>query len=235
MKPSFDLQRKHDINDLIEIMHILRSEDGCPWDKVQTHESIRQDCLEEAYEVCEAIDNNNNAMLKEELGDLLLQVVFHTVIEEENMHFDFNDVTDVVSSKLIHRHPHVFDDKEKYIGAEKYDMWESAKREEHGHNTTAEALDGVAHTLPSIWRASKIVKKARKAGYNKNQKLDSASEALIDAVQSDNNEEIAEKFSAFMFSLINHIYDKIDLEKVMQNACDQYINEFRDWEISQES
>lgn len=230
MNPEFDLDRKHDINYLLEIMRILRSEDGCPWDKVQTHESIRQDCLEEAYEVCEAIDNGDSDQLKEELGDLLLQVIFHTVIEEEMNHFTFDEVCDGISTKLIHRHPHVFDDKEKYSGAEKYDMWESSKRAEHGQKNTTEALDGVAHTLPSIWRLSKMIKKAKKAGYDNFCELSAASDSLISAVENNDIKTIEQAFPQYMISLINELYDKIDLERCLQDSCDQFINQFREWE-----
>ena len=232
MNPEFDLNRKHDIYDLLEIMRILRSEDGCPWDKVQTHESIRQDCLEEACEVCEAIDKGDCDELKEELGDLLLQVVFHTVIEEELNHFTFEDVCDGISSKLIHRHPHVFKDRDKYAGEEKQDMWETAKRAEHGQKNTTEALDGVAHTLPSIWRMSKMIKKARKAGYEHFCKLPQASESLISAVADQDIDNVESAFSIFMFSIINELYDKIDLERCLQDSCDEFINQFKEWEES---
>ena len=107
MNETLDLNRFHDINDLRLVMKALRDkENGCPWDSVQTHESIRQDCLEEAYEVCDAIDRNDMADLREELGDLLLQVVFHSAMEEEKGNFTFDDVCDAVATKMIQRHPH---------------------------------------------------------------------------------------------------------------------------------
>ena len=164
MNETLDLNRFHDIEDLRRVMKALRDkETGCPWDSVQTHERIRQDCLEEAYEVCDAIDRNDMDDLKEELGDLLLQVVFHSAMEEEKGNFSFDDVCNTVATKMIQRHPHVFKDREEYIGAEKYDLWETAKREEHGQLSTADAVDGVAHTLPSVWRLSKMVKKDMKS------------------------------------------------------------------------
>ena len=105
---NFDFKDKYDINDLRQIIEILRSENGCPWDKVQTHESIRTDLIEETYEVCEGIDKNSPEMLREELGDLLLQIVFHAQIERENGTFDFDDVCNDICQKLVYRHPHVF-------------------------------------------------------------------------------------------------------------------------------
>ncbi|MBQ4164786.1 MAG: nucleoside triphosphate pyrophosphohydrolase, partial [Oscillospiraceae bacterium] len=104
----FEIKEKYDINDLLEIMALLRSENGCPWDKVQTHESIRTDLIEETYEVCEGIDNNSPEMLREELGDLLLQIVFHTQIEHEQGNFTFDEVCNDICQKLVYRHPHVF-------------------------------------------------------------------------------------------------------------------------------
>lgn len=233
MEMIFDMDRKHDIEDLRTIMRILRSEEGCPWDKVQTHESIRQDCLEEAYEVCDAIDREDMDDLKEELGDLLLQVVFHSCIEEEKENFTFDDVCDGVSNKLIHRHPHVFKDREQYIGAEKYDMWESAKREEHDQHSTAEALEGVAHTLPSIWRMSKIIKKARKAGYEETIDLRSDMNKLLDSLESEECKDLEQNYANMMTSLIYSMYDKIDLEKTLQDASDKWIEKVRSWENAQ--
>lgn len=231
MNEPFDLDRFHDIEDLRRIMKILRDkENGCPWDSVQTHESIRQDCLEEAYEVCDAIDRNDLVDLKEELGDLLLQVVFHSTIEEEKGNYTFDDVCDTVSTKMIQRHPHVFKDKQEYVGAEKYDMWETAKREEHGQHSTADALDGVAHTLPSVWRMSKMIKKAGKAGYCDYPDLNESAHRLISAVNAEDTKEIGELYSDFMLSLISRLYDKVDLEKTLQDAGDRFAEKVRKWE-----
>ena len=215
------LDRFHDIEDLKRVMIALRGENGCPWDKIQTHESIRQDCLEEAYEVCEAIDENNSEHLKEELGDLLLQVIFHARIEEEKGNFDFNDVCDGISTKLINRHPHVFGDKELYSGAEKYDAWEKAKQIEHGQNTLKEALNGISKTLPSVWRCGKIIKKASKAGEIFDTDIGKNVDKLNEAIK--NNEDIEKCYSDLMFSIISNIYDKIDPELALQRACDAYI------------
>ena len=110
MSVSYEKKEKYSIDDLLRIMEILRSEEGCPWDREQTHPSMRRDMIEEAYEVCEAIDLNDTDLLKEELGDVLLQVVHHARIEQEQGSFDFQDVCDGICRKLIQRHPHVFAD-----------------------------------------------------------------------------------------------------------------------------
>lgn len=134
-------------------------EDGCPWDRVQTHESIRQNCLEEAYEVCEAIDEKDPDHLREELGDLLMQIIFHAGIEADAGRFDFNDVCDASCRKLIFRHPHVFGDRELNKGAEAAEVWEKAKRVEHGQASTADAIDGWQKHFPACGGLRKCLRR----------------------------------------------------------------------------
>ena len=126
-------KNRYDIEDLREVFSYLRGENGCPWDKVQTHESIRANLIEETYEVVEAIDTADLGLLREELGDLLLQVVFHAGIEEENGTFTFDDVVSDVTDKLIRRHPHVFGDIKANDEEGALNAWESAKLVEAGH------------------------------------------------------------------------------------------------------
>src|SRR5699024_3692658 len=128
-------KEKYDINDLLNIMEILRGEQGCPWDKEQTHASMRKDMIEEAYEVCEAIDLDDKALLKEELGDVLLQVVHHARIEQEQGSFDFSDVCDGICKKLIVRHPHVFADTQVSSTDQVLTNWEQIKQETKGQQT----------------------------------------------------------------------------------------------------
>ena len=125
---NFDFKDKYSIDDLRKIIEILRSENGCPWDKVQTHESIRTDLIEETYEVCEGIDKNSPEMLREELGDLLLQIVFHAQIERENGTFDFDDVCNDICQKLVYRHPHVFGEVKVDGSEEVLKNWDALKR-----------------------------------------------------------------------------------------------------------
>ncbi len=154
---------RYDINDLLEIMSILRSEDGCPWDREQTHESIRKNFIEETYEVVEAIDNADSALMREELGDVLLQIVFHAKMCEEDGEFVFDDVCNDVCSKLIVRHPHIFGDVEADNAEKVLVNWEKIKQETKKRESTYEILDGIAKSLPSLMRAQKIAKKAAKA------------------------------------------------------------------------
>ena len=163
---NFEEKTAYTVEDLRRIVHLLRAPGGCPWDGAQTHESIRRNFLEEAYEVAEAIDEKNPAHLKEELGDVLLQVLFHASIEEDAGRFTLDDVADGVCRKLIYRHPHVFGDVSVQSTDEILSNWEDLKKKEKGQATQADAVDAVARTLPALWRAEKVQKKAAKAGFD---------------------------------------------------------------------
>ena len=160
---NFTRKPYYDYADLLEIIRLLRSEDGCPWDKAQTHKSIRRGLLEEAYEAAEAIDNDDPVLLKEELGDVLMQVVFHADIESDAGRFTMDDVCDGVVKKLLFRHPHVFGDGHEDSPESVLVSWEQLKRREKGQNTVADSMDSVARSLPSLWRAEKLQKKAAAA------------------------------------------------------------------------
>ncbi len=160
-------KNEHKIEDLISIMRILRSEGGCPWDIEQTHESIRKNLIEETYEVVEAIDNKDMALMREELGDLLLQVVFHARIAEENGHFNFDDVCNDICKKLIIRHPHIFSDVEADTTEKVLDNWDKIKMNEKAQKTPVESMDSVSRALPSLMRAEKLASKAAKSGLDK--------------------------------------------------------------------
>ena len=157
---DFRVKDRYDINDMLAIMRILRSENGCPWDKEQTHKSIRKDFLEEVYEVVEAIDLEDTALLREELGDVLLQVVFHSRIEEENGSFDFGDVVNEVCQKLVTRHPHVFADVKAETSDEVLKNWNDIKQRTKGQETYYETLESVCTALPALMKAQKIGQRA---------------------------------------------------------------------------
>ena len=161
---DFLCKESYDLRDFVALITFLRSPDGCPWDQVQTHESIRRNFLEETYEVCEAIDAGDTAHLKEELGDVLMQVLFHTDIEREAGHFDIDDVADAACKKLVYRHPHVF--RLRRAGTCRR-VWEHEQlsRRERAQTTTAEAMDSVARSLPALWRCDKIQAKAARTGF----------------------------------------------------------------------
>ena len=159
--------KKRSIETLVEIMARLRSPDGCPWDKEQDHQTIKQCLIEEAYEVIEAIESNDKDTLCDELGDLLLQVVFHAQMAKEKGEFDFDDVVGRLSEKLIRRHPHIFGDKNLADSDAVLKQWDKIKQEERKKAGKPEhsLLDGVPGHLPALIRAEKLQKKAAKAGF----------------------------------------------------------------------
>ncbi len=165
MAVKFDFKDRYDVQDLLEIMRLLRSPDGCPWDREQTHRSIRGDFLEETHEALEAIDRGDSDGLQEELGDVLLQVVFHSCIEEEANGFNFADVVDTLCKKLVTRHPHVFGDKDAANAGEALKNWDAIKRQSKSGKTQTQLLDGVPHSLPALMRAGKVLGRARRVGF----------------------------------------------------------------------
>ena len=150
---DFQYKDSYGVKDLEEIVRLLRAPGGCPWDAEQTHQSIRRNFLEEAYEAVEAIDEGSPEHLKEELGDVLLQVVFHALMEQEAGRFDLDAVADGICKKLIFRHPHVFGEVSVSGTGEVLSNWEELKRKEKGQATNTDALEAVARSLPALWRA----------------------------------------------------------------------------------
>ena len=161
---NFEFQDHYTFEDLRRIVAILRHPGGCPWDREQTHESLRRCTLEETCEVLEAIDRKDDALLCEELGDLLLQVVFHASLAEDGGRFTLDDVADGICKKLIYRHPHVFGTAQADTSEQVLQNWDVLKRAEKGQTNDTDTLRAVARTLPALWRAEKIQKKAAKAG-----------------------------------------------------------------------
>lgn len=158
----YEKKECYTVDDLVEIVALLRSKEGCPWDKEQSHTSIRTDLIEETYEVIEAIDQNDPAMLREELGDLLLQVVFHTQIEREQGTFTLEDVCTEICDKMITRHPHVFSTTEADTTEEVLRNWDSIKEQTKHQTTRTDTLEAVAKPLPALLRAQKVWKRATK-------------------------------------------------------------------------
>ena len=229
---DFQYKDSYDVRDLEEIVRILRAPGGCPWDAEQTHASIRRNFLEEAYEAVEAIDEQSPDHLKEELGDVLLQVMLHARMEQEAGRFDLDDVADGICKKLIFRHPHVFGDVEVSGTSEVLTNWEELKRKEKGQATNTDALDAVARSLPALWRAEKVQKKAKKAGFDwpdVSGALDKLSEELSElkgAVADGTNVE--EELGDLLFSAVNAArFLDIDPEVALAKATDKFIDRFR--------
>ena len=214
------------------IVAILRAPGGCPWDAEQTHESIRRNFLEEAYEAVEAIDEKSPEHLKEELGDVLLQIVLHARMEEEEGNFDLNGVADGICKKLIYRHPHVFGEVEVSGTSEVLSNWEELKRKEKGQSTNTDALSAVARSLPALWRAEKVQKKARKAGFDwpdvsgALDKVSEETEELRQAVAEGSN--IEEELGDLLFAAVNvSRFVHTDPEEALTRATDKFIDRFR--------
>ncbi|MCM1226911.1 MAG: nucleoside triphosphate pyrophosphohydrolase [Clostridium sp.] len=230
---NFQKKENYNIDDLREIMAILRCPEGCPWDREQDHKSIRNDFIEEVYEAVEAIDLDDNALLREELGDVLLQVVFHCRIEEEKNSFDFDDICDELCKKLIVRHPHVFGDISVSDSEEVLKNWDSIKKQTKGQETYTDTLKAVAASLPSLMRAQKVGKRAMRAGMDFDC-LDDAFECvkaetaeLETAIKSKNKDDIFEEFGDLLFSCVNvarHL--GIDAEEAMTRATEKFIERF---------
>ena len=225
---DFLCKESYDLRDFVALITFLRSPDGCPWDQVQTHESIRRNFLEETYEVCEAIDAGDTAHLKEELGDVLMQVLFHTDIEREAGHFDIDDVADAACKKLIYRHPHVFRRDEPDAPD-----WDTMKQRERAQTTTAEAMDSVARSLPALWRCDKIQAKAAKTGFEwpdvhaALDKVDEETRELRAAVASGDTEAIGDELGDLLFAAVKVArFAGIDPEQAAHAACEKFIRRF---------
>lgn len=224
---------KKDISDLIEIVEVLRSENGCPWDKEQTHESIKKDIIEESYEVFDAIEQKNKYGLVEELGDVLFQIMFHTSLGTENNEFGILDVTDGICNKMIFRHPHVFGDVNVKDTAEVLVNWDELKKDEKSFESVTDELNGVAKALPALVRAKKVQKKAGKVGFDWDdvsgaiEKIKEELNEVIDVYKSEKMVRIKEEIGDLLFSCVNvSRFLKVDAEEALNLTTDKFINRF---------
>lgn len=229
---NFTRKPRYGYEDLLEIIRLLRSPEGCPWDSVQTHKSIRRGMLEEAYEAAEAIDTGDTALLKEELGDVLMQVVFHADIEKDAGHFTMDDVCDGVVKKLLFRHPHVFGDGQAETAERVGVSWEQLKRQEKGQKTAADTLDSVARSLPGTWRAEKLQRKAADVGFDWRSvdgaldKLDEEVRELHRAVETNGN--VPEELGDVLFAAVKvGRFCGVDPEEALHGTCEKFIRRFR--------
>ncbi|MDR1001901.1 MAG: nucleoside triphosphate pyrophosphohydrolase [Oscillospiraceae bacterium] len=230
---TFEIKEKYGMSDLLAIMKLLRSENGCPWDREQNHKSIRRNLIEEAYEVAEAIDNEDTENLREELGDLLLQVVFHSEMEEETGAFTFDDVTDEICKKLIVRHPHIFSDVTADTTDEVLKNWESIKMETKGQKSASQSIDSVPRSLPALMRSEKIQKRAAKVGFDWNDvygamdKVREEMEELREAIEEESDEHSFEELGDLLFAVVNvSRFIGADAEHSLSSACDKFARRF---------
>lgn len=234
---DFQQKQSYDINDLLRIVKILRGENGCPWDREQTHQSIRTNMIEETYEAVEAIDKQDSELLLEELGDVLLQVVFHAEIETSEGGFNFDDICNGICHKLIIRHPHVFGDVDAKSTQQVLTNWEKIKQKTKGQKTYAEALRSVPEVLPALMRSEKLQSRAAKAGFDYPDSsyamndLCSEVDELKEAISSGVGESIDEELGDLLFSCVNVArFYNIDSEFSLTKSCEKFIKRFEEVE-----
>lgn len=228
-----DAKSKKDIYDLIKIVEILRGDNGCPWDREQDHNSIKKAIVEESYEVVDAIDNDDDDGIIEELGDVLLQVVFHAVIGKEEGYYNLNDIVDGICNKMIYRHPHVFGDTRVKDSNEVLANWDELKKKEKGQKSTTEELQGVAKALPALIRAKKIQAKAKKVGFDWDTveeaavKVNEELKEVLDVYKSGNRAMITEEIGDLIFSCVNvSRFLDVDAEEALNITTDKFIKRF---------
>ena len=229
--------KKYTIDDLLDIMVKLRGENGCPWDKVQTHQSIKKSMIEECYEAIDALDSGDDHAFANELGDVLLQVVFHTRIAEERGAFNFDDVVNEICTKLITRHTHVFGADKAVSAEEALGQWEKNKQTEKNLDSYTAMLKDVPHYLPALMRSEKIQKKAGSVGFDWQEtepvydKVNEEIAELKEAAKTGNAERIEEEYGDLLFSVVNlgrHL--KLTPEIALTKASDKFIKRFEKME-----
>ncbi len=226
---------------LVAIMHRLRAPGGCPWDGEQTHESIKPYLIEEAYEVLEAIDDGDDKELCGELGDLLLQVVFHAEMASETNRFAIADVIEAICDKMVRRHPHVFADTEVRDSAEVLQNWSKIKAAERKHSADTSALAGVPKAMPALIRAQRISEKAASAGFDWRQvsqvitKMREELDEVEAAIRDEGPERVEEELGDVLFATVNlarHL--RLRGEDALGKATDRFSDRFRKMEAELE-
>lgn len=233
MAVDFEIKDRYDIDDLIQLVTVLRAPGGCPWDREQTHQSIKKNFIEETYEVVEAINKNDAESLKEELGDILLQVALHAEMERERGSFDFNDVANDICQKLVIRHPHVFGDVVANNEKEALDSWDAIKLKTKGMKKQSESMLKVPREFPALMRAQKIQSKAAKAGFDWSSvdgaflKLFEEINELKDALEKGSRSSVEDEFGDVLFSCVNIArFIDVDSEEALTSATDKFMNRY---------
>ena len=223
------------LNKLVELIGVLRSENGCPWDREQTHETLRPNMLEEAYEAIDAINDNDMKHLKEELGDVLLQVILHSQIAKEEGAFDIEDVAKGLHDKIIHRHPHVFGDVKVNSPEEALLSWDKIKKEEKRHRKSA--MDGVSKSQSALMSAQKISKKAVKCGFEWPDEdtlyecIESEFKEFKEAAKEGDKAHMEDEMGDILFAVVNLArWNKIDAEQALIQANQKFMTRFRKME-----
>jgi tetrapyrrole methylase family protein/MazG family protein len=218
---------------LTTIVDTLMSENGCPWDKVQTHDTLKPYLVEEVYETLEALDQGNPDDIKDELGDLLYQILFHAKIAAQKNEFDIGDVVESISEKMVRRHPHVFKEGKLDTPDQVVDQWEEIKKTEKTHAKRESVLDGIPKQLPGLLRAQKLQKKAAKHGFDWDKitavfdKLDEEIAEFKEAVLTGKDADITGELGDILFVLVNIArHKKIDAEEALRATNNKFIKRF---------
>lgn len=233
MAIDFEFKDKYGFEDLVNIVKILREPGGCPWDREQTHQSIRENFLEETYEVLEAIDTLNPALMQEELGDVLLQIVLHSDMARDESWFTVEDVCNDICQKLIIRHPHVFGDVTVNSTGDVLKNWDDIKRQTKSQKTQSEAMAAIPATYPALMKAQKVQGKAKKAGFDWDDvqgafmKVAEESAELREALEGGNKTAVEDELGDLLFSVVNVArFCKCDAETALEKATKKFTKRF---------
>jgi tetrapyrrole methylase family protein/MazG family protein len=232
-KTSNNITKKYEMDNLVNIMQKLRSKEGCPWDKKQTHQSLKPYLIEECYEVLEAIEEEDVDLLEEELGDLLLQIVFHCEIARESGYFDIKDVITGICQKLIRRHPHVFGDISVDTTDKVLENWEEIKRQEKDEKSYTESLMRIPKHLPALMKSYKVQAKAAKVGFDWDsidgamEKVKEEFQELINVFKTEKQDEIKEEIGDLLFAIVNVArFLKVRPELALNETIEKFIRRF---------
>ena len=233
MASNFKFKDKYDFNDLVDIVRILREPGGCPWDMEQTHKSIRENFLEETYEVIEAIDTANKELMQEELGDVLLQVILHSDMARTDGWFNINDVADGICQKLIIRHPHVFGDVSVASTDDVLKNWDTIKRQTKKQSNQSEAMAAIPAVYPALMKAQKVQEKAKKAGFDWREadgafdKIAEESKELKKALEAGVQADVEDELGDLLFSVVNTArFCNCEAETALDKATKKFMKRF---------
>lgn len=224
---------EYNVKPITDVMNTLLGENGCPWDKEQTHDSLRKNLLEEAHEVIEAIDSHDMVHLKEELGDVLLQVVFHAKLAEQEGQFNFNDVVDAITEKMIRRHPHIFSDVKADDAETVLTNWEAIKKQEKvGKEESKSIMSKLPPTLPALMKAEKVQQKAHRVGFDWDDiegpkaKIVEELDEIDAALRGDG--DVEEEIGDLLFSAVNLArFAKVDPEQALNRSVQKFVSRFQ--------
>lgn len=221
---AFGKKEKYTLSDIRELVAILRSDDGCAWDREQTHQSVRNAMIEETYEFIEGLDKNDQTLMREELGDVLFQVFFHARIAEEDKEFDIDDIADEICKKMVLRHPHVFGDVTVKDSGEVLKNWETIKKAEKSRDTLEKQLESVSKALPSLIRAEKLLSRCKKEGIFVERDPEKLIRNISEKAASLTPDADSRAIGELLFAVTNLSYAlKINSEQALYETNDNFI------------